>query len=170
MTLNFPVTQPSSGHFTPVALYIYCCEVAVSALTTRCRWSHFTTLALYCCEVAVSVLTDRCRYRSTTRRSPRLPALRHASLPVSHARWCLSATSQAVSRSLPTTGRHIDWIGAASPRGAPKWRARPPPLGPEKTLYFQGFLPLNYVIYIFEVCFFMLFAMWEDWGSLQHGK
>ena len=36
-----------------------------------------------------------------------------------------------------------------------------PPLGPENTI-FSGFLPLNYVIYIFEVCFFMLFAMWED--------
>ena len=36
-----------------------------------------------------------------------------------------------------------------------------PPLGPENTI-FSGFLPLNYVICIFEVCFFKLFAMQED--------
>ena len=30
---------------------------------------------------------------------------------------------------------------------------RPPPLEPEKNSTFSGFLPLNYVIRIFEVCF-----------------
>ena len=30
-----------------------------------------------------------------------------------------------------------------------------------KNTIFSGFLPFNYVIYIFELCFFMPFAMWE---------
>ena len=36
-----------------------------------------------------------------------------------------------------------------------------PPLGPKNTI-FSGLLPLNYVIYIFEVGFLKLFVMWED--------
>ena len=35
------------------------------------------------------------------------------------------------------------------------------PLGPENTI-FSGFLPLNFAICIFEVCFLKVFAMWED--------
>ena len=35
------------------------------------------------------------------------------------------------------------------------------PLGPKNTI-FSGFLPLNYVICIFEICFLKLFAMWEE--------
>ena len=48
-------------------------------------------------------------------------------------------------------------------RGAPEGRARgpPPPPWDLKNTIFSGFLPLNYVIYIFEVCF-LFFAMWED--------
>ena len=45
-------------------------------------------------------------------------------------------------------------------RGAPKGRALPP--WNLKKHYISGFLPLNYVIYIFEVWIFILFAMWED--------
>ena len=30
---------------------------------------------------------------------------------------------------------------------------------------FSGFLPLNYVICIFEVCLLNIFAMWEDLGE-----
>ena len=41
-------------------------------------------------------------------------------------------------------------------RGAPRGgggRGARPPLGLEKNTIFSGFLPLNYVICIFEVCF-----------------
>ena len=31
-----------------------------------------------------------------------------------------------------------------------------------KNTIFSGFPPLNYVICIFEICLFKLFAMWED--------
>ena len=41
-------------------------------------------------------------------------------------------------------------------------QGEPPPPWDLKNTIFAGFLPLNYVIYIFEVCFLMLFAMWED--------
>ena len=55
-------------------------------------------------------------------------------------------------------------------QGAPKGMARgaaPPPLGPENTI-FSGFLPLNYVIYIFEVCFlcFLLCGRTEEACSM----
>ena len=53
-------------------------------------------------------------------------------------------------------------------RGAPTGGGRGPPWDLKNTM-FSGFLPLNYVIWIFEVCFLKLFAMWEDWGSLQYG-
>ena len=45
--------------------------------------------------------------------------------------------------------------------------AAPPPLGPENTI-FSGFLPLNYVIYIFEVCFlcFLLCGRTEEACSM----
>ena len=39
-------------------------------------------------------------------------------------------------------------------------RARPP--WDLKNIVFSGFLPLNYVICIFEVRFLKFFAMWED--------
>ena len=49
-----------------------------------------------------------------------------------------------------------------SPAGAhPRRGPAPPPLDLKNTI-FSWFLPVNYVIYIFEVCFWMLFAMWED--------
>ena len=40
----------------------------------------------------------------------------------------------------------------------------PRPLAPWdlKNTIFSGFLPSNYVICIFQVCFLKLFAMWED--------
>ena len=51
-------------------------------------------------------------------------------------------------------------------RGAPKGRARgpPPPPWDLKNTIFSGFLPLNYVIYIFEVCFlcFLLCGRTEE--------
>ena len=34
---------------------------------------------------------------------------------------------------------------------------------------FSGFLPLNYVIYIFAAVPY-IFAMWEDRARLQHGS
>ena len=35
---------------------------------------------------------------------------------------------------------------------------------------FAGFLPLNYVICICAACVRNIFAMWDDWASLQHGS
>ena len=46
-------------------------------------------------------------------------------------------------------------------RGASTWGGAGSPWDLKNTI-FSGFLPLNYVIYIFEVCFLKLFAMWED--------
>ena len=48
-------------------------------------------------------------------------------------------------------------------RGAPKGGTggQPPPWD-LKNIIFSGFLPLNYVICIFEVCFLKIFAMWQD--------
>ena len=59
------------------------------------------------------------------------------------------------------------------PRGAPTGGGGgkgPSPLGPKQNSRFSGFLPLNYVICNFAACVLKLFAMYEDRGSLQHGK
>ena len=45
---------------------------------------------------------------------------------------------------------------------APTGGRGPGPPWDLKNMILSGFLPLNYMIYIFEVCFFKLFAMWED--------
>ena len=44
-------------------------------------------------------------------------------------------------------------------RGAPRGEGPGPPWYLKNTI-FSGFLPLNYVICIFEVCFLRIFAMW----------
>ena len=46
---------------------------------------------------------------------------------------------------------------------------RPLHLGPKKTSFLASF-SLNYVIFIFAAGVLKPFAMWEDRGSLQHGK
>ena len=40
----------------------------------------------------------------------------------------------------------------------------------KKTLDFVGYFRLNYVICNFAECALKLLAMWEDRGSIQHGK
>ena len=56
-------------------------------------------------------------------------------------------------------------------RGAPKGRARGsgPPLGTWKHYIFRVSSVKLRDLHLWSL-FFMLFAMWEDWGSLQHGK
>ena len=69
-------------------------------------------------------------------------------------------------------GRRVEsgYLSVYPYRGAPKERARgspPPPLGLENTI-FSGFLPLNYVICISEVCFlcFLLCERTEEACSM----
>ena len=57
----------------------------------------------------------------------------------------------------------LDWAVGQCPRagGAPTGSEAPPPPWDLKNTIFSGFLPLNYVICIFQV-FFKLFVMWEN--------
>ena len=51
------------------------------------------------------------------------------------------------------------WLyGRTYTQGRTQGEGPPPPPWNLKNTIFSGFLPLNYVIYIFEVCFFMLFC------------
>ena len=61
-------------------------------------------------------------------------------------------------------GKRLSYSGAHPQGGGARGPGIPWDL---KNTIFSGFLPLNYVICIFEVCFLKRFAMWEDWGSLQ---
>ena len=56
-------------------------------------------------------------------------------------------------------GKRLSYSGA-HPRGGGGERPGPP--WDLNNTIFSGFLSLNYVICIFEVCFFKRFAMWED--------
>ena len=64
----------------------------------------------------------------------------------------------------------VDRCPKKTSRGAPKGRARgaAPPPWDLKNAIFSGFLPLNYVIYIFEVCFlcFLLCGRTEEACSM----
>ena len=80
----------------------------------------------------------------------------------------------ATSATQPLHQKHMLRVHIQINRGAPKRRARgarPPPLWTWKT---QGFIFRVSSVKLRNLhlwsLFFMLFAMWEDWGSLQHGK
>ena len=101
-------------------LTVRCYKTEVSQMTVRCRYkTEVPRLTVRCYKTEVSQMTVRCRYktevpqltvrcrcRSTTRRSPRLLALRSVCLPVSRALWFLSATNPAVCKSPSTTGQY----------------------------------------------------------------